>query len=399
MTYPSSTPEDVLERYESHPDVDSKHLETAKQFCLRRIQENIEPFADHFPSASSENLYYEASDLEGWTPSFWSGMLWLAYETTDKDAYRSVAESQLPRFADRLETEDVIGHDIGFLYTLSAIASSMLTDNPASEQMALDAADRLTERYWPDPGIIQAWGDPAEPEATDWGQWAHGRIIADTMMNLPLLFMASIATEDDQYHEIATNHAENTARYLVRDDGSTFHTYKFDVTTGAPIGGETFQGFADNSCWSRGQAWIIYGLALAARYTDEEAFLQTAVDVADFYLKHLPEDHVPRWDFRAPEADDVRDSSAAAIAACGLFELSSHFDVGTTQRSVYENAAVTTLGSLTESYTTESSDSNGILKEGTYNKPNGDYGECCIWGDYFYFEGLVRATSDWESYW
>ncbi|MFC6964845.1 glycoside hydrolase family 88 protein [Halocatena marina] len=256
--------EDILERYESCPNVDSEYFETAKQFCLRRIKENTEPFVDHFPSASSEDLSYEASALEGWTPAFWSGILWLAYETTDENVYRSVAESQLPKFANRLETADVISHDLGFLYTLSAIASSMLTDNSASEQMALDAADRLTERYWPDPGIIQAWGDPEDPDATDWGEWAHGRIIADTMMNLPLLFMASIETGDDQYHEIATNHAENAARYLVRDDGSTFHTYKFDVTTGTPLGGETFQGFADDSCWSRGQAWVFYGFALAA---------------------------------------------------------------------------------------------------------------------------------------
>ena len=43
---------------------------------------------------------------------------------------------------------------------------------------------------------------------------------------------------------------------------------------------------------------------------------------ADFYLLHIRADGVPPWDFDAPvESRGQVDTSAAAIAASGLFQL------------------------------------------------------------------------------
>lgn len=52
------------------------------------------------------------------------------------------------------------------------------------------------------------------------------------------------------------------------------------------------------------------------------------------------------------------------------------------------------------------SESNGLLLHGTYARaskgnPCADRGvdECNTWGDYYYMEGLVRLSGEWETYW
>jgi hypothetical protein len=114
---------------------------------------------------------------------------------------------------------------------------------------------------------------------------------------------------------------------------------KFDAETGEVLDVETHQGYGDDSCWARGQAWTVYGFPLSYRHTGDEQFLDAAKQVTEYYIDNLPEDHVPRWDFEAPEGEP-RDSSAGAIAVCGLFELASHLPRAVRVRS---SAAVTRL--------------------------------------------------------
>src|SRR5690606_32066449 len=109
--------------------------------------------------------------------------------------------------------------------------------------------------------------------------------------------------------------------------GSTYHSFVFDPVTGQPLRGETVQGFADESCWSRGQSWGIHGFAMAYQYTGDERFLATALRLADYALAHLPDDGVPYWDYLLPDgAPRYRDSSAGAIMAAGLFLLADVLD-------------------------------------------------------------------------
>lgn len=261
--------------------------------------------------------------------SFWTGMLWLAYERTGDPLYRDVAKQQIETFQRRLREGNTSTHELGFLYTLSGVAATELTGSALGRRVAIDAADRLTDRYLVRPGIVQAWGSIGVAES-DWGEWVQGRTIVDTTMSLPLLYWAAETTGRQRYRDLASTHARTASEYLIRDDGSTYHTFGFDPATGDPVGGETHQGFADDSCWSRGQAWTIYGFALAYGYTGDEQFREAAVDVADYYLDSLPADVVPAWDFDAGE--DQRDSSAAAIAACGLAELSEQLPLAAPQR-------------------------------------------------------------------
>ncbi|WP_435101488.1 glycoside hydrolase family 88 protein [Halarchaeum sp. P4] len=390
-----ATDHGLPDRYRTRPDVTRDDLERALADAIDRIDENLDEFYDRFPTASSDDLVYGATaNMDGWTTSFWTGLCWLAHEVTGAERFRDAAETQLETFERRLDSGETATHDLGFLYTLSAVAGHRLTGNEQYRSLALTAADRLADRFWEAPGMIQAWGEcDANTES-----WERGRAIVDTMMNLPLLFWASETTGDSRYASVAATHARTTAEHLVRADGSTCHTFEFDVETGAPVGEETAQGYADDSCWSRGQAWTVYGYAVAADYTGEAAYLDLAGTLANYYLQHVEADGVPRWDFDAPAEQSMRDSSAAAIAACGLDELARHLPTADERVAGYRNAALATLGSLADDYTVGDG-SNGLLAEAAYHPTEGDYDECCIWGDYFYVEGLVRATEQWGRYW
>ncbi|TCL70804.1 unsaturated chondroitin disaccharide hydrolase [Hydrogenispora ethanolica] len=382
-------------KYSRRPAFGRAECERAVGFVLEKIEQNLAEFSAGFPAPASKNHVYPVIDNVEWTSSFWTGMLWLAYELTGAESYRRAAEAQLPSYQRRIaERSHTDTHDLGFLYTLSAVAEYRNTANPVARQLALDAAAMLTERFFEKAGIIQAWGDLNDPEQ-------RGRMIIDCCMNLPLLYWAARESGREEYRTMALSHARQAARYLVREDASTYHTFYMDVESGAPRFGKTAQGYSDNSCWARGQAWAIYGFALSYRYTRESEFPELNQKLANYFLNRLPEDDVCYWDLCFTAGDEERDSSAAAIAACGLLELAKELPLTNEYRICYENAALAMIRSLTESYTTAGlARSNGILRHAVYSKPAGEgVDECNIWGDYFYLEALVRLLRDWRLYW
>lgn len=387
--------------YSERPNLDMADFEDRREFVLKRVDENLDRYRTTFPSPETgPDMVYDEWDANDWTPSFWTGMLWLAYDHTGDKEYRKVAEGHLDAYEERLqntehEMEGTLTHDIGFLYSLSAVAQYRLTRSERARQVGLFAADRLVDRFHEAPGILQAWGDHRDPDDVE-----YGSTIVDSIMNLPLLYWASEETGYDRYRTIANTHAEQLGKHLVRDDYSTYHVYKFDVETGEPIKHRAERGanYDAESCWARGQTWAMYGFPLAYRYTGNESFLEIGRNVTEYYLDQLLDDHVPRWDFGAPE-DHICDSSAAAIAASGLVELTSCLPAGDPDHHRYLNASLTMLDSLSQKYTTEGEDSEAVLREAQYAHNLDDPNNAVIWGDYFYYEALTRATQDWESYW
>lgn len=379
---------------ERQSNLSQKQVEEAIRYVLKKIDENLSTFTHKFPSSSSEHLNYRAIENIDWTGSFWTGMLWLAYEVTGDNKYRDVAEIQLESFRERLDKKIHLNHhDVGFLYTLSVVSAYKLTGNKEAKQIALDAADLLMTRYYDEAGIIQAWGDLNDPKQ-------RGRIIIDCNMNLPLLYWAFEETGNQKYYDAAYSHIQKAANYIVRDDASTYHTFYMCPETGKPLKGDTKQGYSDESCWSRGQAWAMYGFPLSYHYTKDWRLIETAKKNTNYFLNRLPDDLVCYWDLIFTEGTEERDSSAAAIAACGLLELSKYLPLSDDNKRVYENSALGIMSSLMDRYTTKDKQSNGILLHAVYHK-GGNLGvdECCIWGDYFYFEALVRLSKDWNLYW
>lgn len=383
------------DRYINKPDFSQQDIKDSICFILNKIDKNLDLFTDKFPAAASIDLIYPAIDNICWTSSFWTGMLWLAYEYTNDDKYKDIAMKQVKSFRERLKSEELTNtHDLGFLYSLSCVSAYKITGDEYAKETALLAAERLMDRYLPVAGIIQAWGDMNNPEE-------QGRMIIDCCMNLPLLYWATDITGDQKYMEAAESHVKKAARYIVREDSSTYHTFYMDIVTGEPKYGKTCQGYSDNSCWSRGQAWAIYGFPLSYKYINNKHILGLTDNVANYYLNRLPEDEVCYWDLIFTNGDTLRDSSSVGITACGLLEYVKYIDDSDPKKLIYENAAIKMVKSLSENYTTATQpQSNGILLHGLYAMPqNNGVDECNIWGDYYYFEALMRLDRNWNSYW
>ena len=371
-------------------------LEYALDLALDKIDYALPTFTDKFPSHNSTNNVYSAvGNTGGWNQGFWTGILWHAYELTGDQKYRDVATSQIASYYTRIEKQiGVNHHDMGFLYMPSCVAAYELTGNTEAREAALMAAEHLTTRYHEQAGFIQAWGSVGADD--------NYRLIVDCLMNIPLLFWASEETGDARYRDIAYSHFKTTLSVAYREDGSTYHTYYFDKETGEPLRGVTAQGASDDSTWSRGQAWAMYGPLLTYIYVEDEAAIEAFCAAADYYLSYLPEDYIAYWDLSFTSGDEPRDSSSAAIALCALLEGIKHVDDSDPRRSTYISAAKNIMNSLIDNYTTRSvPTANGLLLHATYSKPgNNGVDEMNIWGDYFYMEALHRMLDpEWELYW
>lgn len=369
--------------------------QAAIEDAILKVKNNIIKHPGKLPHIT-EGQCYEWGDNDDWIEGFHIGMMWLANEYGQDPFYKEAAESYLANFKDRLDRHVALDHhDIGFLYSLSAVAQWKITGSEEARAVALSAADTLVARWRPKAGIIQAWGKEGDPEN-------GGRIIIDCLLNLPLLFWAYEQTGDKRYYEIAYEHALKSQKFLVRGDASSYHTFYFDPENGHALRGGTHQGYQDGSTWTRGQAWGIYGFALAYRYTKNASFLDTSKRLAHYFIEHLPEDHVAYWDFDVPvDSATPRDSSASAITACGLLELLDLIGENDPDRNVFEAALQNSMESLVKNYaTTDLPEAEGLLKHGSYHvrgdRAPDDY---MIWGDYYYLEALVRMEKGIKGYW
>lgn len=364
------------------------------QQAFATIRRTIPRMGTDRPHIGRSDLTYERCGDSDWVDSFWSGQLWLAYDETKEQVFLDAARAQRPYFMERLDRPESHNHDLGFLYSLSLVADHTLTGDEAACQGALRAVDALAGRYVAAGRFIRAWNTWSD--AMD----NQGRVIIDSMENLGLLFWAAKHTGEARYRDIAVAHAHTTVDHLVRPDGSSYHSFHFDPDTGKPLRGETVQGYADDSCWSRGQSWGIHGFALAYAYTGDVRFRDTAARLADYALARLPGDHVPPWDFVLPEHETAyRDTSAGAIMAGGLFLLADQLD-DAAQADRYRDSARAILNGLIAGYTTfDYPGAEGLLLQGAGHVKNGHANNMLPYGDYFFVETLLRAQGRTAFFW
>lgn len=371
----------------------------AMDFAVEQVMDNLKDFTESFKKAYSEDGFYQPTPNVNWTTGFWTGQIWLAYEWSRAKELKKAGQIQAKSFLDRIERKvEVDHHDMGFLYSPSCVAAYKLVGDETGKKAAIGAADQLISRFQPVGQFIQAWGPMNQPE--------NYRFIIDCLLNLPLLYWATEETGDSKYREIAEKHIHTTIANVIREDYSTWHTFFMNMETGEPDHGATCQGYRDGSAWARGQAWGIYGCALAYRYTKRPEYIEDFKNVTDYFLEHLPSDLVPYWDLEFGQgSEEPRDSSSASIAACGMLEMVKYLDGDEARR--YTSIAKKIMNSVVENYRVkDGKESNGLVLHSTYSKkspyntctPEG-VDECNIWGDYFYMEALTRLSGDWNPYW
>ncbi|KJK33631.1 glucuronyl hydrolase [Lentzea aerocolonigenes] len=339
----------------------------------------VAPGITSFPEITRAEKWTYVAD-GGWIGGFWPGTLWLAHLDSGDAQLRTLAEAANDRLAPRrLDPRD---HDLGFLFYPSWVTAYRLTGDTKWRDGAIDAANTLILRWNATGKFIRAWGKLGTPGNA-------GRVIMDTMMNLDLLAFATEQTGDRKFLDIAIAHARTTQANFLRPDGSTPHVFDFNPDTGAPIGQNTVQGYSPTSAWSRGQSWGIYGFTTMYRRTGLREFRDTARKMADFALNALTPDHVPVWDYRSPlGANDIKDSSAGAIMACGLLDLAK-----ATGSDRYRERALKILDGLVGTCLTKNSTrAEAILARGTRNRPSEDGVEVSLpYGDYYLYEAILRV--------
>lgn len=385
--------------FEDKKEITDEEVKKALDFCSEQVLYYLPDFTYEYQNAYSENLFYKAIPNTDWTNGFWTGEIWLSYEHTGDERLRNAAEIQIDDYLKRInEKIKVDHHDMGFLYSPSCVAGYKLVGSKKGREAAIKAADQLISRFQPVGGFIQAWGS-MESET-------EYRLIIDCLLNLPLLYWASDETGDNKYKEIADRHIHTAWANLLREDNSTWHTFFFDRKTGKPDHGATHQGYRNGSAWARGQAWGVYGAALAYKYTGREEYVDIFRRVAGYYLGHLPEDLVAFWDLEFTDGDEQpRDSSSASIVCCAMLEMSKYLKAD--EAALYTDAARKILKSLYDNYAVKNhEESNGLVLHSTYSNRSpynhcNHYGvdECNSWGDYFYMEALTRLHKDWKIYW
>lgn len=354
--------------------------------AVRKIRQTLAAQTDregiprNVPTGSTS---WETVSYDSWVSGFWPGVLWYIYDYTNDDEWRQVAHEGNQPVAKVLAGEKR-DHDLGFQFFCSFGNGYRLTGNPQYKEYLFQAADQLAGMYNPAVGTILSW-----PHANDRYKTEHNTII-DSLMNLELLFWVARNGGNRAYFDIARRHARVTMENQIRPDYTHWHVVAYDTETGAAVQKVTRQGHSDDSLWARGQAWGIYGYAMIFRETREKEFLRTATRMADVFLERLPADHVPYWDFDAPDIPDApRDASAAAVAASGLLELSELVKDKTVAEKYYTKA-VEILGSLWKNYVAPL-DSPAILDHSVGNYPRGrEIDIPIIYGDYYFIESLLR---------
>ncbi len=357
-------------------------------YCLKQAEKAFKEFTpgNEFPRRISVGQKsWSLSKKSDWTSGFWPGILWYLYDYTKDVVWKDRANIYCQNLFS-LSLSPAKDHDLGFQLFCSLGNGYRLTKDTTYRQVLLRAADTLSTLYNPKVGTILSW-----PFRRKNMNWPHNTII-DNMMNLELLFWASKNGGDKKLYDIAFKHAETTMYNHFRNDNSSYHVIVYDTITGKKIKGVTYQGYANNSMWARGQAWAIYGFTMVYRETGDKRFLEFAKKITDCYLKRLPIDMIPYWDFDDPTIPfALKDASSAAIVSSALIELSMF--VSSYKESVfYLSCAEKMLNSLSKDVYQSRDVNNAFLLHSVEGKSK-IISDCSIvYADYYYLEALLRLN-------
>ena len=353
---------------------------------LHVAEEQYKSYLKLYPNAA---LYPRSINKDGsirlvkskdWTSGFFGGSLWYMFYLTKKSKWKNEAI----RYTETLENEkyNKTTHDLGFVLYNTFYKAYRTTHKNSYKEVLLTASSSLSSRYSPKVGAIRSW---------DFKPFKYP-VIVDNLMNLEMLLWASKISGDSSFYRIAVSHADVDLKYRFRPDHSTYHVLDFNPANGELIKKQTFQGYADSSCWARGQAWAIYAYTFLYRETRDPKYLVQAEKAANYFLAQtdLSHDPIPFWDFNDPEIPNVsKDASAAAVAASGLLELSTYVDA----KNKYYEKAQTILSTLcTDEYLAKAGTNQYfLLKHSTGHRPHHDEIDVpLIYADYYFLEALYR---------
>jgi hypothetical protein len=323
------------------------------------------------------------SNTKWWTSGFYPGTLWMIYAYTKDPVIHDEAEKRLAIL--EKEKHYTGNHDLGFMMFNSFGTAYDITRKPEYKEVIFTAANSLATRYRPSIRVIQSWDSSKNFKCP---------VIIDNMMNLELLEWVVKNGGDTRLHEIAINHANTTQKNHFRPDYSSYHVLDYDLKSGGVSRKVTHQGYADESAWSRGQVWGLYGYIVMYRFTKNKEYLTLANNIARFLLNHpnLPADKIPYWDFNAPDIPNAkRDASAGSIMASALLELAQYSKGSDKKR--YVQTAETIIRSLASPAYRAPLGANGgflLLHSVGHLPAKSEIDVPLTYADYYFIEALQR---------
>jgi unsaturated chondroitin disaccharide hydrolase len=369
---------------------DSLDVNKELDYCLQQTSAAIKDLksdSSFIPrSIANGKREWRYVNYRDWTCGFWPGIFWYEYEYSKNDMWKQQAQRYSQALYPLVDSA-AIDHDLGFQVFTSIGNGYRLTGDSIYKSILLRAADTVSKLFNPKVGTMLSW--PREVPGVDW-PLRHNTIM-DNMINLELLFWASKNGGNKQLYDMAVKHAETTMQNHFRTDYTSYHVVVYDTATGKRIKGITHQGYNDSSMWARGQSWAIYGYTMVYRETKDAKFLDFAQQVTDVYLKNLPDDLIPYWDFNAPDIPNApKDASAACVVASALIELST-FVNDKIKAEEYRSKAEKMLVSLSSEKYQSREVNDAFLLHSTGHKPNGgEVDASIIYADYYYLEALLR---------
>lgn len=325
-----------------------------------------------------------------WRSGFFPGSIWYLYELTGDTSYLPLARkyTEAIRPAEHLTWH----HDIRFIINCSfGNGLRLAPDAAAYKNVMIQAAKSLCTRFRPNAGVIQSWDVKGNSWQSERG-W-ECPVIIDNMMNLELLFEATKLSGDSTFYKVAVAHADRTLSEHFRPDGSCYHVVDYNISDGSVRHKQTAQGYADESVWSRGQAWAIYGFTICYRETKDRKYLDQALKTFNRMKNdpHMPEDLIPYWDMDAPNIpNEPRDASSASCIASALYEISTYAVSDAASYKAYADRIMHSLASP-DYRAALGTNGNFILMHSVGSIPhNSEIDVPLNYADYYFLEALKR---------
>jgi hypothetical protein len=377
----------------------------------------------------SKNGLWVTTKAKFWSAGAFPGLLWKMYANETDPAFKKFWSNNAKAWGEPLRNQidkkptDLTINNL-FVFRTWFENSSGLEKNEQLKTI-LQGAKYLAKPYQKGEGNFQVdigvMGFRRKADRTD--RKTHWQAFIDHTINVEQLLWAADhnpnLTEANDWRNKAVKHIKTIGKYFDENrhpgDSGTWQRGYFDDELNSPTYGQFLfnegkQGWGDDTTWSRGQAWAIYGASITYQYSKDPEVLIIAKNTINYFLTHLPDrfpgnrrrsgDFIPPWDFDyalKKNPDTQRDSSAAAIAVSGMMKLINVLPDSDPDKQGYLQEVKNILFQLTSTeYLPDKNEPEmSILRHGCYHHfnaivPSNDYDNGLIWGDYFFIDALLE---------
>jgi len=305
----------------------------------QKVRNLITNHPDYFPLYTENGKWKHGKESwTNWCEGFLGGQMWILADHLDNEYWRQQAEHYSTLLKGRELDREV--HDLGFTFWPTWKKWYKETGDKALNDVVVTAGKTMSLRFNNKSKFLRSF-------------LAEDSTFIDIMMNVGIIFYAAEQLGDAKIREIVDTHCLQTRRYLVRGDGSTSH-YAF---------------------------------------TNDQRYLEAAIATADFFVNRTGDRTIPPNDWEEPNPVMAVESSAGAIAASGLLQLSQLVD-DSAKAKKYADFALRSIEAMCspEYLAINEPEWEGVLKHGSYHEQKKlGVDESVMWGEYFFTEALDKV--------